>query len=343
MAFSDDQLIAYLLGDASSDLRGSIEGELSRDPDLVARLATFRGALGMVDSVHGVYEPPSDIIDSTLGKIDALEQGRGHPDPQPETKVEPSPTALSPAKWRGKNRVSFRDSVALTLCLSLLVCLALPALVRARFESRKAQCADNLRITGQGLMQYAMHDPQSRFPAVDLQGQNGFAGIYAVRLRSAGIPIEPVQLQCASLAGSVYDAETPLLDCIPTLDELQQANFGQIVFFQNVVGGDYAYNLGVIDNQVVVAPRYQGRSNFAILADSPVLEGNVARYVAHDGQGVNTLFEDGRVIFIDSTRFFMSNTLGDHPFQNFDGLHAVGITPQDASLAPSHRAPLGFR
>lgn len=355
MAFSDDQLISYLLGEASSELRSSIEDQLAQDLDLVQRLSSFRNALGMVDSVHGVYEPPSDLFETTLDRIDALEgdcpASNSNSDaaaneslnPNSETVVRRAKAGLSPATWRGKNRVSFRDSVALTLSLSLLFCLALPALLRARFESRKAQCADNLRMTGEGLFTYATNDPQGRFPAVDLQGSDAFAGVYAVKLQSAGIPVEPTQLQCASLAGSIYDQATPVLDAIPTLQDLRQLSMEQIVFLQNVVGGNYAYNLGVVENQIVMAPRYEGRSHFAILADSPVIEGNTARYVAHDGIGVNTLYEDGRVVFIDTPRFILSNTSLDHPFRNLDGLHAVGLTPQDASLAPSNHAPLGFR
>lgn len=357
MAFSDDQLISYLLGDASSELRASIEERLAQDIELVQRLSSFRNALGMVDSVHGVFEPPCDLFEATLDRIDALDSEGLERNPSGQdtneslevhatsndNAVAPANSGMSPAKWRGKNRVSFRDSVALTLSLSLLFCLALPALVRARFESRKAQCADNLRMTGEGLFTYATNDPQGRFPAVDLRGSDSFAGVYAVKLQSTGIPVDPTQLQCASLAGSVYDEATPVLDAIPTLQDLRLADVEQIAFLQNVVGGNYAYNLGVVENQLVVAPRYEGRSYFAILADSPVIEGNTAKYVAHDGVGANTLFEDGRVVFIAAPRFILSNSSLDHPFRNLDGLHAVGLTPQDASLAPSNHAPLGFR
>jgi hypothetical protein len=42
----------------------------------------------------------------------------------------------------------------------------MPAIVRARFESRRAQCAENLRQTGQALFEYALRRPDRRFPPV---------------------------------------------------------------------------------------------------------------------------------------------------------------------------------
>ncbi len=59
------------------------------------------------------------------------------------------------------------------------------------------------------------------------------------------------------------------------------------------VGGDYAYNLGVVEEEQIVAPRYEGRSRFALLADMAFAGASGDEIVSHDGRGVNVLFEDG--------------------------------------------------
>lgn len=326
MQISDDNLIAYLLGDAPADLVSEIERQLALDQSLVSRLGHLRMVLGQVDSLYGVYEPPSDLIESTFSRIDASLA-------EPETKLG----SFNPF---GKNRVSLWDSAVLTISLILLCCMILPAVVRARFVSRKLQCANNMRFIGNGLFDFAMNDPQQRLPRVDLDGRGGFAGIYAVRLKTYGFPVTHSQLQCPSLLGLEPEAASVLLPMIPTLAEVQELAFGELEFFQRAVGGDYAYNLGVYENKRVMAPKYQSRPQFAILADSPIIRHQQELLNAHDGRGINILYEDGRVFFVPAPSIFSYDVL-DHPFRNASGIHAHGLTPQDSSLAPSHFSPLG--
>ncbi len=49
MHFTDEELIAYLLGDAVPDNARRIESQLDRDPALVERLGYFRKLLGHLD------------------------------------------------------------------------------------------------------------------------------------------------------------------------------------------------------------------------------------------------------------------------------------------------------
>ncbi|MEM8733629.1 MAG: hypothetical protein AAGG44_05390, partial [Planctomycetota bacterium] len=59
MSFSDEELIAFLLGDADSNLEQRLRLSLNADPDLRDRLSGLRQVLGHMDSLSGVYEPPS--------------------------------------------------------------------------------------------------------------------------------------------------------------------------------------------------------------------------------------------------------------------------------------------
>lgn len=362
MPFSDEELIAYLLGDASAELSQRLEQRLAVDSELLERLTALRQMLGQFDSAAGVFEPPADLVDTTLKRIDheaaASSADYGHlaREPKPLAKG----TWLSPSPSAQPRRRALWDSTALTISLTVLCCLALPALVRVRFESRKAQCARNLELTGSELICYALNHPQGRFPFVPLEGRESFAGIYAIYLREAGGQISRAQLQCASLLGVTGLASqqhsglaSSERNDIPSFAELHQLALDKLQLVQQTIGGDYAYNLGVAEAGSPRAPKCQGRSQFAILADAPVIRLSDSRsrgasqqqFIAHEGKGINIFFDDGHVQFVSVKSLgvpgLVAPHMADNPFENQHGAHELGLHPQDASLAPSPFAPLG--
>lgn len=396
MPFSDEELIAYLLGDASAELTQRIQQQLPIEPELLGRLSEFRRLLEQIDSIGSPFEPPADLVDTTLARIDALagetlEEGIGEVSRLGELSDDGEKTAEReeggefvkeirrgasshigyPVLLRASvdtqpRRSSWWDSTALTLSLTVMCCLALPTLVRVRFESRKAQCARNLSITGSELIGFALNDPQGRFPQVALEGPEAFAGVYAVYLRDIGAQLSPSQLRCASLIGSPYDDLSqpdllPYARSIPTAAELYRFALHDLARWQQTIGGDYAYNLGIAEHGGVRAPKCQGSSHFAILADAPIIitppadnhapaslsaQNNASeQFVAHDGRGINVFYEDGRVVFIAAASLqqpsLNAGHFVDNPMNNQHGQHEVGLHSQDASLAPSHFPPLG--
>jgi hypothetical protein len=377
MRFSDEELIAYLLGDVDPTLAQQIQQALSVEPELLERLSQFRMVLGQIDSLAGSLEPPADLVEGTLARIDALsdvpqsaefqsaefQSAEFQPAVTPQLPAsEIHPVLLNSSSDANPRRSSPWDSTALTISLTILCCLALPALVRIRFESRKAQCARNLTITGSELMQYALQHPQQRFPHVAVEGPASFAGVYAVYLHDMDAQVVPSQLRCSSLIGTSQDqlestAASSLPSVIPSFAELQRMAIGELVQWQRSLGGDYAYNLGVFEKGNVRAPKCEGRSHLAILADAPVMDATAGRtaavgnpqidgeeYIAHEGKGINIFYEDGRVVFVTTASLFETfatdSALVDHPFRNQRGQHEIGLHPQDASLAPSHFPPL---
>ncbi len=392
MHFTDEELISYLLGDAPLAMARQIEDQVSTSPALVMRLEQFRTLLESLDDLDAEadprFEPPAGLVESTMARIF---DGRNSEDPEsfnnPEDVSTPEgfggereqPTRLehsgksrdaekrlrvtAPRLSIGfdppRNRRSLWDSTALTISLTILCCLALPALVRARFEARKAQCAENMRDTGRGLLDFAMNNPDRRLPGIDSSGPLAFAGAYAVRLYNAGLLPSIEQLSCPSLGGRfpIADLEALGLDQhfikqgslrIPTEAELLSLSEQQLPIVQSMIGGSYAYHLGVVENNRPVPPRHEGRTHLAILADAPVFVEGTESFVAHDGYGINILYDDGRVHFFSISRLQASRMkpmevdfLADDPFFNELHEHRAGLHEDDASLAPSHYSPLG--
>lgn len=407
MLFSDEDLIAYLLDDASDELSQRLQQRLPIDNDLLQRLSSLRLLLGQINATNCIFEPPADLVDTTLQRIDqsrmpdatdsAAQTGADDPtdadfalqgiaanhrrwpvQPSGRSELNTSPASLITPFGRTGLR-SLWDSTALTVSLTLLSCLALPALVRVRFESRKAQCARNLELTGSELISYALNHPQGRFPYVALDGPQAFAGVYAIYLREAGGQVPSSQLHCPSLIGcdtstSLTPATTqstaknapiaPAVANIASFSELHSLAVDELQLAQQAVGGDYAYNLGVSERGKPRAPKYEGRSQFAILADAPawlttILQSanlqpgpsqpNTERldhFVAHEGKGINIFYEDGHVQFVSvaSLRSMIQSDADtpDNPFQNQLGAHELGLHPYDASLAPSNFSPLSY-
>jgi len=332
MPISDEELIAYLLGDATPQQRKRVELGLAEDEVMRARVTELRFVLGQLDSLQSHYQPPPDLLETTLARIDEANRQSEADSLQPVVLASDLSQAADVRVRRGT-----WDSTALVLCLTVLLCLFLPTVLRARFESRKAQCAYKLGFLGRGLLDFASLNPQGRFPAVELDGPRSFTGIYAIRLRDLGYVDAPSQLWCPSL-----EACRPIRDrllSIPSLAQLNSFDTPQIELCRNEAGGDFAYSLGVFEDDAIVAPRCEGRTHVPILTDLPTLQNGRDDLLAHDGRGLNLFFEDGHVEFISADS--LENQVRDNPFCNLRRAHEVGLNTQDASLGPSHFGPFG--
>lgn len=366
MRFTDEEIIAFLLGDASAELRDQIESQLAEESqmasgDLAERLSTLRLVLGHMDSMSVYYEPPSDLVDATMQRIE---------DSQAESQVELSSAVgashgLSASEGsdreKGSNIRKRVESLVLTVCLGAICCLVLPSIVTARFESRKRVCAHGMLLTGQELISFAMQNPDGRYPPISAQGIGSFAGVQPVHLKSAGYNITMSQLRCPSLMGCQASQPRLAIESIPNFEQLRQVAINELAALQRAIGGDFAYNLGIQAQRgeeiAVIASRCEGRSNYAILSDAPLLNDSGETWVAHDGRGVNMMFEDGRVVFVSMPANAAISPLagraspapqsggafrGDYPFRNFEGDHAAGLTEEDMCLAPSYISPVAY-
>ncbi len=333
MSFSDEDIFAFLLGEADEALRRQISEKLKSDSELVARVCHLRSSLNHLSGSGGCFEPPSGLVESTIQRVVAGDSSSSGP-------------RLSSPKGFWKNPASrhrWADSIALTVSLVALCCLFLPSIVSIRFETRRIQCAENLRQNGRALIEFAGLCPQNRFPAVAENGPEAFSGVFAVRLHQVGLLGSPRQLRCISIPRpNASDRSIAInLSSIPTIEQLHKIPQAQLVRLQQALGGDYAYNLGFIEQRKLKAPQNKGRRYFAILADAPIISQRVRRLSSHDGRGVNILFDDGHVEFVSRQILDKSTQRDDEPFCNRNGENQAGLDESDASLAPSNFSPLG--
>ena len=129
MPISDEELIAYILGDANPQQRKRVEMGLTEDVDLRVRLSELRMVLGQLNSFQFSYEPPADLLATTMARIDEVSKEARPPAPAKE------PVCLSSthdAASENRIRNSTWDSTALIACSAVLLCLFLPTVLRAR-------------------------------------------------------------------------------------------------------------------------------------------------------------------------------------------------------------------
>jgi hypothetical protein len=222
---------------------------------------------------------------------------------------------------------------------AILLAMLLPAVAEGRFEARKNACQDQLRQLGTALTQFVGRNEGNRLPAVAGSGPEAFAGVYAVRLRDAGLLDDPTLRWCPSLDPPNISTDPDPVTTLVSVKQLHQSTVDQLRQIQRSAGGHYAYTLGVIERDHLTSPRFESRSSFAVMSDAPLSSGNaaeLARSFGHSGIGINVLFEDGRVQFLPLASLA---EIPDHPLMNHHRQTEAGVNIDDASLSPSWRPP----
>jgi len=223
----------------------------------------------------------------------------------------------------------------LVACSVLLTfgALLFPSINNMRMQAQRATCQYRLVQTGAALWEYAQLQPNRRYPWIPETGPFAVAGNVPFTVRNAGFAPERQNSICPSV-GSL-ECMVPS-DC-PTVDEVQCAKGSELRRCQQRMGGTYAYNMGYLSDGHLIASTLGAREDFALIADAP---GDLTR-PAHDGKGVNVLYEDGHYRFLPRLRGRPAG-VGDDPFHNRKGYSAAGLDPNDAALGPSDAHPLPY-
>jgi len=275
MSVSDEDLIGFALGALEPAEHARVVAALQVNPILRERLAEITAALIPLDQIlEEESASPPGLVDETLARI-ANEPLPGTSDNRSigqsrstnrTVRLRNNDTDLeeSPSRFR------LWDTLALSTSILLVSSLLFPALLNGRSLARRVQCAHNLSSLASLLTQYASLATDGRIPEVPRDGYRSFAGIYAVQLNDAYLLENAKQLWCPSMSSFSPDCEMTL----PKDEQLRQASNAELALFQSWVGGNYAYNLGVVDGRRLKAPRYLGRTQFAWLGDAPVITGS---------------------------------------------------------------------
>lgn len=357
----DEDLLGYLFGALEPHEMRRLEDRLRTDAELRAELSRLEQALSpLSDSRDPADEPPADLVSNTLANLPPLPPVDAESDVEGQT-AGATPPRLTPvdSRWdAGSGSVQgWTDWIAAATAVAILLGLLLPALAEGRFEARKVACQEQLRGLGTAITQFVLRSEHDRLPAVAAKGPEAFAGVYAIRLNDAGLLPDGSVRWCPSLPKPGGGTDADLATFAAAIDasssarvsperlliramELHHTAVDELRELQRLVGGHYAYTLGVIDDRRFGSPRYEGRSTFAVMSDAPLggasNPGRWAGRIGHNRRGVNVLYESGTVRFIPLEAI---DRIPDHPWLNVRGEVEAGIHIDDAVLAPSWRAP----
>ena len=338
-----EDLLGYLLGALEPHEMCHVENMLKEDPVLREQLAELEQALIPLEHhVEPAIDPvPSDLVSRTMAGIPSGTSDQARSDRTSQSTFD-SLIPLQGAIEIGKNsHASLIDWIGGLAAAAAILGLLLPSLAEGRFEARRVACQAQLRQLGTAITQFVNRDQQQRLPAVTESGPEAFAGVYSVRLIEAGLLPDQSLRWCPSLAIPSKSAVTLTpITVVESVADLHRASPDTLRQIQQYAGGHRAYTLGVVDGQRLKSPRFESRASFAVMSDAPQAgfanREDIGRLTGHGGEGINVLYEDGRVKFIAISAL---NAMPDHPLLNNRGRAEAGVNIDDASLAPSWVAP----
>jgi hypothetical protein len=341
---------------------------------LQRELAPIDRAIG----AEPVFETPPDLIARTLAALPEREPAHatsapGHLGPSyskagsvslaTSSSGFTSGTGLTAATdGRSGARAGWTDFLVTALASAAVLGLLIPSISRGRYEARKTQCQEHLRQLGTAITQFVNLDSGQLLPQIAERGPFAFSGMYAAQLAERGLLEEgairwcpeseflgvtnPAPFQVSESASSCEPIDS-VVDKVIQVKDLREAHesgdVDRLRWQQQMAGGSYSYTLGVLDEGRYETPHYESRASFAVLGDSVTggdeasagVDASRLRW-AHPGNGTNLLFEDGSVRFLNMSG---GHQIPDHPYFNHRGSIEAGMNVDDASLAPSWRAP----
>jgi prepilin-type processing-associated H-X9-DG protein len=340
--FSDETLLGYLLGGLPDEEIARVSHALQASESLRQRLNDLKVLLEPLQASEEVFEPRADLVGDTLSQVAEQEN---------ESKVV---RADSPAKelsdrksfdWSEvpvPTRIAWMDSLVTITAGIIFLSILLPTVWHWREAARQFACAENLRNVGFGLLSYVNFSPSREIPPIDTIGPKAFAGMYAIHLKDRGLLESSRWVHCPS------NPSISLQGYIPTSEQFLAATPEQQHVLSYVVGGNYAYNLGVWIDGKYRTPRLDAPVRFAVLGDMwPSNNGVVEEFreppMLHGDRAANMLYSDGSIRLIrllshSDTGFFSPASI-DNPFLNREMEQGVGIGIQDACVAPSYWRP----
>lgn len=308
------ELLGYLLDALESDERAALESRLASDPQLQRSVQVLRRCLTPLRSDAEHCTPPLSLADRCCRWI----EGQAKPKP---VHVE---YAGGRATWR------WADLAVAASVLFVASMLFFPSVMKSRFDQQVAYCSENLRQIGTAAWQYSQQHG-NYFPYVPSEGNYAAAGIFGPTLTEGRYLTKPQALLCPSSPQAAAD-QAPV-----TFASLRNAQGEELLQLQRSMGGSYGYALGYEKDGRYYGNKNQGRTRFALLADSPSPQNGGNLSANHEGRGQNVLYEDGHVQF---QRSCTAAGCKDDIYHNDLGIIGAGQHADDSVVAASWARPV---
>ena len=325
-----EQLLGYLLDALEESEQAAIESELKQNPKLLDDLAVVRESLLPLWVAQPDFTPPPGLAGRTSEFVFTHPEAARAGPPVPMAPFAPDPAiAPEPAGNRG-NQASWLDVAVAASVVVAATLLIFPAIQASRFNSRLAECGNNLRQLSLALTQYG-DTHEDYFPPIYAKGKLAGAGIVGPMLVTEGYVDGSEWFVCPA---------SPLAEegefRVPTIDDLLSASPQELASLRGRMAGSYGNNMGYVENGRYRSPRNLRRPFAAVMSDVPGLLSSGYQSPNHDGRGQNVLFECGRVSFYRTPR---PHVHADNLFLNDAGMVDAGSHRNDSVIGPSWAVP----
>ena len=284
-----EHLLGYLLGALDETEQAQVEELLQRDPQLRNELKQLGASLEPMRAGADLYPEPEGLAERTCKFV--AEHATV------ETSSLPSSSSQAAGRYWRNRRWTFADVFVAGGVVATASLLFFPAILNSRQQARVSNCGNNLRALHLALVNYSSANHHF-LPTMPTEGNLAFAGVYAPLVYHGGYIDRPNAFLCPASPRLPFGRRFR----IPTVGELNALRGLKLALLQSSVGGSYGYNLGYFVDNRHHGIRYRGRSNFAVMSDSPSLHFPRRQSDNHDGKGQNILFEDGHVRYTFTCR-----------------------------------------
>jgi len=322
---SDETLLGYVLIALPEAEQWRIEALAFSDPELAQRIDDLRDLLGPMQELSNLGDVPAHLTEATMAYIQDATQRQDS-----KANAQMSQPMFENSR---STRLAWLDSLAALTAGVVILSVLLPSVWHSRESARRITCTANLREIGSALVAFANSNAERRIPRIELAGPLSFAGVYAVRLKEAGLLESQRWIWCPATESLDLDQS------IPSVQEFVAGSPRQQLSWTYIVGGNYSFNLGNMVDGDYETPSFNGKSYFAVLGDSLLPLSSAEEVAAIHGVSLaNVLYDDGR---IQSVMVHQKNAapMLDNPYLNRAMQQAVGQGVDDTCLGPSFQNP----
>jgi hypothetical protein len=327
---ADETLFGFLMNSLPDDQQVLIANLCRQDEKLRVRIEELRELVIPLQESVEHYEPRAGLVSETLAfvesQVEMLEERKATP-------------RMSCPLFESSNatRLAWLDSVVALAAGVVLLSVLLPTVWYSRESARQISCASNMRELGAAFTSFANMNFDRRLPQIDTAGPLSFAGVYAIRLKEAGLLPTSRWLWCPNAAN--FETE----QTVPSLNAYMAGTTIEKKIWQTTAGGNLSYNLGNWVGNRYVTPKMNGNAYIAVMGDTFSTKSPAGSMVSkanlHLGDAANVLYDDGRIQVVRLDAIDRSTSV-DHPYFNNAFQQAPGIGLNDSCLGPSYQSPL---